>query len=667
MLEDKAGNLWFADYCGVSKYDGKTFSHFTEKEGLSNVDIFSILEDKRGNIWFGTFRGGVNKYDGKRFTHFTDKEGLINNFVISIQEDQNGDLWFGNSGGGINKYDGKRFTHFTEKEGLVDNAVKSMLQDNSGNLWIGSGAGGVSKYDGKGFTHFTEKEGLSNNNVNSIYEDKRGNLWLGTSFGLSKLDKENLASFSRMTANEGGLLAGNSKPLFKTYTYEDGFLGIEVSHGKTIFEAKDGTIWIGSSNRLTAYHPGEETPDTTAPNIQITGVTVFNENIPWQNLISPVGGSGTENYRGKDTSIVLGNGVRVHDFRFDGVSKWYGLPENLSLTYNNNYLTFHFVGITMQSPKKVSYQYKLEGLDQNWSALTNRSEATYGNLPHGKYTFKVKAMNGDGYWSKEFNYTFTIRPPWWRTWWAYTLFAFLFAGFIYALFRYRLNKIRMKHEIVLQKHKLVELELQALRAQMNPHFIFNSLNSINLFILENNKLQASEYLSKFSRLVRLILNNSQEAFIPLEKELEALQLYLELESLRFDQGFNYNITVDDAVDSTMLKVPPLVIQPYVENAIWHGLMHKKDKGHLEIELYQQEGILFCKITDDGVGRKKATQLKNKSESTPKSLGMRITADRIAILQDANQDDDNNISVTDLVLPDGSPGGTEVLLKIPVMS
>jgi LytS/YehU family sensor histidine kinase len=213
------------------------------------------------------------------------------------------------------------------------------------------------------------------------------------------------------------------------------------------------------------------------------------------------------------------------------------------------------------------------------------------------------------------------------------------------------------------QHKASELEMQALRAQMNPHFIFNSLNSINMFILENNKLLASEYLSKFSRLVRLILNNSQESFIPLERELEALGLYLELESLRFEQKFKYKITIEGNVDTTKLKVPPLIIQPYAENAIWHGLMPKKDTGHLDIGLYQQGEILFCKIADDGIGIKKSAESKSKLSSTRKSVGMRITADRMAILRDGQHND--YISVIDVVLPDGSVGGTEVLLKIPV--
>jgi tetratricopeptide (TPR) repeat protein len=215
----------------------------------------------------------------------------------------------------------------------------------------------------------------------------------------------------------------------------------------------------------------------------------------------------------------------------------------------------------------------------------------------------------------------------------------------------------------LQQHT-IELEMQALRAQMNPHFIFNSLNSINRFILQNNKTQASEYLTKFSRLVRLILQNSQAALIPLESELESLQLYLELEAVRFDHHFEFTIKVADSLETDVIKVPPLIIQPYAENAIWHGLMHKEEEGFLEIELFQQDDFLYCKITDDGVGRKKATEIKSKTASTHKSMGMQITASRIEMLQQKNLLD-ASIKITDLVLPDGSPGGTEVLLKIPV--
>lgn len=237
------------------------------------------------------------------------------------------------------------------------------------------------------------------------------------------------------------------------------------------------------------------------------------------------------------------------------------------------------------------------------------------------------------------------------------------------------EKQQLEHQLKIQQlesertnadlqNQATELEMQALRAQMNPHFIFNSLNSINRFILQNNKLQASEYLTKFSRLVRLILQNSQSALISLETELEALQLYLQLEALRFDNHFDYAIHVESDVDTSIVKVPPLIIQPYAENAIWHGLMHKKEKGHLEIDVFEQYDLLCFRITDDGIGRRKAAELKSKSATTHKSMGMRITADRITILHQ-NKQTDSFITVNDLSLLDGSAGGTEVLLKIPI--
>ena len=224
----------------------------------------------------------------------------------------------------------------------------------------------------------------------------------------------------------------------------------------------------------------------------------------------------------------------------------------------------------------------------------------------------------------------------------------------------KLESERAKSEL---QQQATELEMQALRAQMNPHYIFNSLNSINRFILQNNKSLASEYLTKFSRLIRLILQNSQSSLISLESELEALRLYLELEAVRFDDHFHFDISIADEMDLSSLKVPPLIIQPYAENAIWHGLMHKEEKGHLQIELYEEEDMLCCKITDDGIGRKKSGELKSKSASKHKSMGMQITATRIAMLQ-KEKHSAPQIKITDLILPDGKPGGTEVVLKIP---
>jgi len=165
--------------------------------------------------------------------------------------------------------------------------------------------------------------------------------------------------------------------------------------------------------------------------------------------------------------------------------------------------------------------------------------------------------------------------------------------------------------------------------------------------------------------VRLILQNSQSALIPLESEIESLQLYLELEAVRFDHHFEFKINVEDELDTDIIRVPPLIIQPYAENAIWHGLMHKQEKGHLSVEAEQNGDNLFLKITDDGIGRKQASQLASKSATRHKSMGLRITADRISMLQKQNGNS-SSVTINDLVNPDGSPAGTEVIIKIPVV-
>ena len=211
------------------------------------------------------------------------------------------------------------------------------------------------------------------------------------------------------------------------------------------------------------------------------------------------------------------------------------------------------------------------------------------------------------------------------------------------------------------QQQATELEMQALRAQMNPHFIFNSLNSINRFILQNNSEQASEYLIKFSKLVRLILQNAQDSLISLESELESLGLYLELEALRLENKFDYKITLSKDLDLFALKVPPLIVQPYAENAIWHGLTHKEEKGHLEINVSEENGYLFFKITDDGIGRNKAAMLSNAYGIRKKSMGSKITADRIAMMHGNGL----GVTINDLVSPEGNALGTEVIVKISV--
>ncbi|HRH51379.1 MAG TPA: tetratricopeptide repeat protein [Panacibacter sp.] len=243
--------------------------------------------------------------------------------------------------------------------------------------------------------------------------------------------------------------------------------------------------------------------------------------------------------------------------------------------------------------------------------------------------------------------------------------------FTLGIFIFRTISLKRKNESLQSKRvhaelqqKATKLEMQALRAQMNPHFIFNSLNSINRFILKKQSSEATEYLTKFSRLIRMILNSSANTSVSLAEDIEALKLYLELESLRFEEKFNYVIQYEPDLDIDFIQVPPMLLQPYIENAIWHGIMHKAGKGHLDIMISQKDNMLCCKITDDGIGRKEALALKSRSAVNYKSMGMRITADRIAMLHQQYQTE-NAVVVSDLILSNGNPGGTEVIIKIPL--
>ncbi|MCG2613176.1 histidine kinase [Terrimonas sp. NA20] len=226
---------------------------------------------------------------------------------------------------------------------------------------------------------------------------------------------------------------------------------------------------------------------------------------------------------------------------------------------------------------------------------------------------------------------------------------------------------RAKAEAILMdtQKKMADVEMQALRAQMNPHFIFNCLNSINRYIVKSDQATASLYLTRFAKLIRLILDNSNSKSVTLSNEMEALRLYIEMESIRFDKKFSYKITLGEGVQSDSIYVPPLIIQPYVENAIWHGLLHKETAGHLTIHISRESNCLLeCSIEDNGVGREKAKELRSKSAPTKKSLGMKLTEDRLALLNKQIQAE-ASVEVLDLIASDGEPAGTKVILKIPI--
>ena len=488
IFEDLSGNMWFGtEGGGVSVYDGNYFTHYSKKEGLSENIVYSIAQDRKGNIWFGTSKG-ITKFDGTTFTQFIDIDGLSDNIIYSILLDANGDLWFGSEGGGVFKFDGIFFYRFTTKHGLSSNIVRTIYQDNSKNIWFGTYGGGITKFEFKntdnrtinkiiqlteqngipdnfirsiiqdklgnfwfgglgfkGITFFnekefvslTDKEGLSNNVVCSILEDKSGNIWCGNRFGLSLLSKQNVELIDKKIRND---ISIKSETLFESFTYDDGFLGVGCN-SNSIYNTKNGNLWIGANDRLTVYNPYllNNNSDTIKPCLQLKSIELFNEDINWKNLIHK-----------KDSLFILENGVVIKNIEFQETSKWYDLPQELSLSHDNNYLTFNFIGITTFRPKKVTYQFKLEGLEENWSKITNKTSATYGNLPAGDYSFIVRAYHNNKVFTEPYKFSFTIRPPWWKTWWFNILFISIILLFIIFYIKRREKKLK-KANIKLEK------------------------------------------------------------------------------------------------------------------------------------------------------------------------------------------------------------------------
>lgn len=330
--------------------------------------------------------------------------------------------------------------------------------------------------------------------------------------------------------------------------------------------------------------------------------------------------------------------------------------------YFDNTLKFKIDASSLRNRNDLTYSYFLDPISTRWESNEYPdNEIVYQSLPPGNYTFQAR-LNYKGQSIDQALYAFTIRAPFWQRWWFYVLNAFALVFITYLFFRKRLlDQKRRADEI----NQLNESKLSALQSQMNPHFIFNALNSIQEYIILNERKLAGKYLGKFADLMRIYLNYSQAKFISLQQEIEALNLYMELEKLRFEELLSYEIQLDDSIEMTE-QIPSLLIQPYVENALKHGLLHKKNDRRLIVKLTKEsEDYLVCTITDNGIGRKRSMEINKKRHPDHKSFATSATQNRLNLI---NYGLKKRIGVTteDLYNPDGEPTGTKVELIIPLV-
>ncbi len=657
ITEDIAGTIWLgSETYGLVSYDGHSFTYYNISNGLSGNWVYDILEDRFGDLYVATARNGItkmtwmdsciqkkqdviriNRKSGKidtisgttdstvvyyTFSYFNESNGFPIMRINCLEQDQYNRIWFGTEDKGLGCLQNDSLILRIDKtQGLTANTIRSLTMDRSGNLWIGS-SNGLSRIDLEKGMEITEtydrRSGLWSNNIYLLHYDESGALWIGTESGIDQATLD----------TEGNIIE------FEHFGKQEGFAGIETCQN-AVEEDGSGNLWFGTVNGLTKYNPATSIKNPIPPKTSISRINLFYE--PLSNT----------------------------DFG-EWIGAWGMLKEGLELPYNQNHLSFDFIGINHTNPEKVTYSWKLDGFDKDWSPPSRQQRATYSYLSPGSYTFLLKAANEDNIWNPEpQKISFIVQEPFWKTWWFSISWISFIVIVILILLRARVTSVRRKanlrHERLLMEKELLELEQKTLRLQMNPHFIFNALNSVQAFIVKEEDKTARYLLAKFSNLMRAVLENSKKKFITLEQEIKTLDQYLTIEKISRDSSFDYEINVPQELHTDDISIPPMLIQPFIENAIIHGIAQVSYKGIITISFDLKEGYLLCLITDNGVGREHAKELKSQIHHHHKSRALELIQSRLEIIGNGQEE---SLLFNDLLNEDGSPCGTEVVMRIP---
>jgi len=529
------------------------------------------------------------------------KEGWIRSpFRITCATAANGsDLYIGSKSGLYLFKDGK-FNSLGYLNPLLNTGIADIKTDSSGNLWIASIGSGVLLLHKNLVTQFTASAGLPSTICSALEIDWVGHVWVGTPNGLSCILPDK----------------GNSSGwAIRNLDKRNGLNSSEI----TKLCALGQTLWVGSMSGINSICIPEILSPIPTASARINLLQVNN----------------------KPSSMLL------HLF-----------------SYDQNTFQFTLEGLTFSDRGNQHFRYRLVGMDTTWQQ-TQSGEARYANLAPGSYTFQAAVANSAGIWSEvPATYTFTLTAPFWKRSWFIIGEVLAIALLIYLIIQFRTRLITRKEEEKTRINKqLAEYQMSALRAQMNPHFIFNAMNSIQNFIFQKKDLQANDYLVKFSRLIRTILNNAQENEISLSQEMETINLYIELEQLRFEYAFDYVQEMDLGLDTTEIIIPALLLQPYVENAIWHGLMPLNErKGLLRVKIWEENGLLRINIADNGVGRNASGLIKKKPSH--ESLGMELNSQRVALFSQGLES--VSVVVEDCYTVNNEAAGTTVHLTLPLI-
>lgn len=693
---DNESNLWLAtNGAGALKFSGLAFQNYTMQDGLPANEILSINELSNGDLLLGTLRNGLCIRKNDSCVHIYDQ--LSNPTIWSILPDGD-DIWLATSRGVtlLSGNSSKVFLHYDSiQNSIADNRITSVYKDSKGSIWFGHRAG-ISRYNNGEFENYGYNEGLLGINIRTILEDNKGNLlcgaedgmyifnphkkssikieigddidkkvfclskdrfgkiWIGTDNGLYRKDgdkfyfislgedsRRNFINFLQIQGEDKLWIGTNygiycleiteetvSDPKVKTFTSHEGIKNLECNLNASFIDQK-GHIWFGTAGSLVKLNEGLlKDDDSENHDVDIRYLTI--------------------NYDREISADELKNG--------------------LILKPNENRLVFDFIKMCFSNPDNVSYSFRLRGWDDKWSPLSKNNQAVFSNLPSGEYQFEVKAMDKNGNWTNISHLKFTILTPFYKRWWFITLLSLTIILIIYGIYRWRLKEKekKLKSEKLTYQNKLLELEHQSLNASMNRHFIFNALNSIQYYINRQDRISANRYLSSFAKLIRKNLDSSAESgnIVSLAEEMERIELYLQLEHMRFNNKFEFFIEEEGNIDKEAINVPAMLLQPFIENSIWHGILPKKSDGKIWLKLSEQKNGIHFLIKDNGIGIEASKKGREKSVDAHDSKGMKITYGRVELLKKITGQKILLKGPYDWLDKDGNVGGAEVNIFIP---
>lgn len=624
-----------------------------------NTKVTNITSSYTGNIFFGTQKGQIYKIDSLDNMDLIKEKGIQQIEILKYLPRLNC-LLFNEQAGTLLNLETKA------SKRLLDGSVKDICLVNTNEYLIATNSG-VFAFNSKLKDSINLIHELRGRVYSVGYNPLTKTIYCGSAVGLKIGARNNIKLFKQdgktvmcnsiiyfdgkimITTKKNGVLIFTDDKLSDAWNISNGLISNNTklikSYKNRIYVSTDKGLNIISKTGkiINLINKSNGLNSNNIVDFEVVNSTLWvvtNKGIQKLNLNKLT----TSNYSPKIEISCL----TVNDIQLDTTVN--------NFEYSQNKFVFEISSKSLKYQNDIYYNYQLVGIDKNWIKSPYQDhKISYKSLPPGKYEFKVKAIYKSNS-SNVLSYKFKIDNPYWRKWWFYLIIAVIFLSITLITFQVQIN--RQKHKSILQS-QLDSSQLTALKSQMNPHFIFNSLNSIQDLILQQDKENAYNYISKFALLVRKILDHSDKDFVEIEEEVKILNVYLELEKLRFKKDFVFELESNNITD---LEIPPMLIQPFVENALKHGLLHKKGNKSLNITFRFKKNILTCTIIDNGVGRKKSNEIKERQNKSHKSFSVQSIHTRFSILENI-YGDEIGVKFEDLYYKE-QPTGTKVILTIP---